>query len=172
MHKEILSGLIVFLCWFGISITGFINPIYFATPGEVFNVLVGITNNNLILDSLFTFQRIVLAIIISSIIGIPSGLFLAHTQKAKEYAQGTLDFFRSIPPIVFYPLALIILGPFDSSRIAVAVFGSVIVTILIITHGVPKESQLRKDYFRSIGAKNLFLRDVAWFQSLDRKSVV
>lgn len=84
-----------------------------------------------------------------------------------EYVGEIVDFLRSIPPIVMYPLLRIVLGPGDSSRIGTALFGSVVVLVLIISKGLFQQSPLRKQYFSSMGAGKLQLfRHIIWYEAL------
>ena len=95
------------------------------------------------------------------------GICLGYFKNSYKLFGKIVDFFRSIPPIIFYPLFLIALGTGDNSRIAVAFIGGLVVVILIIAKGLFQQSDLRKNYVRSLGASQWqILRDVVWYESL------
>jgi len=146
--KQTIIGILgIIILWQIISLLGFFNPIYFASPYEVFTEIIKIfSHSNIYLDIFSTLKRVIITIVLSGIIGIPIGIMLGYFSNIYKYFGRVTDFLRSIPPIVIYPLLLIILGPGDSSRIGVAIFGSVIVLILIISKGLFQQSQLRKQY--------------------------
>lgn len=154
--------------WQIISWIGFLNPIYFASPLEVFFEFKKILLEKFIyFDIFYTFYRVILTIIISMIIGIPLGILFGYFSKLYKYFSGIMDFLRSIPPIVVYPLLLISVGADDWSRIGVAVFGSVIVIILIISKGLSSEDLLMRKMFKRIGAGRFeIIKKVIWYESL------
>lgn len=147
---------------------GFFNPIYFASPWEVINESIKIFSEKYIyLDILDTMYRILLTIIIAMIIGTPIGILFGYFSNFYKYLSGLMDFFRSIPPIVIYPLLLISLGSGDVSRIGVAVFGSVVVVILIISKGLSSSQLLRRETMRNLGASRTeVIKKVLWYEAL------
>ena len=168
-HKQTLIGIFgIVVFWQAISWFGIFNPIYFASPYEVIvEIFKMFSASSIYLDIVSTLNRIIISIVISAIIGIPAGIALGYFSKIYKYFGGITDFLRSIPPIVIYPLLLIVLGPGDSSRIGVAVFGSIVVLILIISKGLFQQSSLRKEYFSSLGAsKKQIVKHVVWYEAL------
>ncbi len=152
-----------FIAWLSIF-----NPIYFASPTEVSTEAVKMLQQGVIFfEFAATIYRIAISIILSSLIGIPIGISLGYFAHLYEYVGEIVDFLRSIPPIVMYPLLLIVLGPGNSSRIGTALFGSVVVLVLIISKGLFQQSPLRKQYFSSMGAGKLQLfRHIIWYEAL------
>jgi len=83
------------------------------------------------------------------------------------YISPVFDFFRSIPPLVIYPLLLISIGPSDASRIGTAVFGSTTLFLLIIVQGLSQKDRLRVSFFRTRGASVLTLfKDIIFYEAL------
>lgn len=166
--KQIIGILIIILVWQFVSWADILNPIYFASPLEVFNeVLQMFQSNGILLDLLFTFYRIIVSMIIASLVGIPLGIILGYFSNIYEYIGEFVDFLRSIPPIVIYPLLLIVVGTGDASRIGVALFGAIVVLILIISKGMFLQSPLRQKYIAALGAnKKQVLKHVIWYEAL------
>ena len=99
-----------------------------------------------------TMERVFFSLLISSLVGIPVAIALGYYSRFYQVVGKVFDFLRSIPPIVVYPLLLIVLGPGDESRIGVAVFGSTIILILIIAKGLSQQSHLRRQFSKAHGA--------------------
>ena len=167
IEKWIGVLLIIFL-WQSVEWLNLFNPIYFSSPGEVLKEsYLMFMEEHIYLDIFYTLYRIAMTIFIAMFIGVPVGILFGYFSKFYKYFSGVMDFFRSIPPIVIYPLLLISLGPDDSSRIGVAVFGSVVVVILIISKGLSNEGLLRKKVFKSLGAKKIeIIKKVVWYEAL------
>ncbi len=168
-YKQTIIGILGILAiWQVVAWLGFFNPIYFASPYEVFfEIIKMFSGSSIYLDILNTINRIIISVIISAIIGIPIGIALGYFSNIYKYFGEIADFLRSIPPIVIYPLLLIVLGPGNTSRIGVAIFGSIVVLILIISKGLFQQSTLRKQYFASLGAsKKQIIKHVVWYEAL------
>ena len=154
--------------WQLVAWSGIFNPIYFAGPWGVAAEACRMFGRPAIyLDIMTTLMRIGVSIIISTIIGIPLGIILGSFAHLYLYLEKTVDFLRSIPPIVVYPLLLISLGPGDSSRIGVAVFGSTVALVLIVSKSLYQQSPLRRAYFSAMGANFMqVIKDVIWYEAL------
>ena len=166
--KTFIGVVVVLLLWQAISWLGTFNPIYFASPYEVFIEFVKmLLEHSIIWDLVSTLYRVIISILIATFIGVPTGVFLGYFSSLYGYVGGIVDFLRSIPPIVVYPLLLIILGPGNSSRIGVAIFGSVVVLVLIIAKGLFNQSDLRKRYLAILGASRIqIIRHIVWYEAL------
>lgn len=166
--KNMYGVFILVFLWQVISWANVFNPIYFASPLEVLKESVLMfKNGDIFLDLLLTVKRIVVAIIIASVIGVPVGIIFGYFKNIYKIFGKIIDFFRAIPPIIFYPLFLIALGTGDASRISVAFIGGVVVVILIISKGLFQQSSLRRNYVKILGANSWqVLRDVIWYESL------
>jgi len=166
--KTIFGILIIIAIWQIISWLNIFNPIYFASPLEVIKEsILMFKNGSIFSDIWITLRRVLIALLTASIVGIPLGLALGYFKNSYKMFGGIIDFFRSIPPIILYPLFLIALGTGDSSRIAVAFIGGLVVIILIIAKGLFQQSNLRRNYIRSLGAsKWQVMKDVVWHEAL------
>jgi len=156
------------LLWQLVAWLNVFNPIYFASPSEVLTEAVKMFQQGVIFHEFAsTLYRITISIILSSLIGIPIGIALGYFAHLYEYVGEIVDFLRSIPPVVIYPLLFVVLGPGDSSRIGTALFGSIVVLVLIISKGLFQQSPLRKQYFRSLGAGQVqIFKHVIWYEAL------
>ncbi len=166
--KTLFGIIILIVIWQIIYWLNIFNPIYFASPVEVVKeTILMYQNGSIFFDIWVTLKRIVLALLASAIVGIPVGIALGYLKNSYKMFGDIIDFFRSIPPIILYPLFLIALGTGDVSRIAVAFIGGVVVVILIIAKGLSQQSKLRRSYILSLGAtKWQVMKDVVWYEAL------
>lgn len=168
-YKNTVIGIVGMVAiWQIIAWLKIFNPIYFASPYEVITETIKmLQEGSVFLDLTHTIYRIALSVIMSSLIGIPLGVILGYFAHIYEYVSEIMDFLRSIPPIVIYPLLLIVLGPGNSSRIGVVLFGSIVVLILIISNGLFQQSPLRRQYFASLGANKIqLIKHIIWYEAL------
>lgn len=163
--KTVLSIGAALGIWQVVSIL--LSPIYFASPIEVAAELKKMfLEKSIFLDILHSIRRITVALLLSIIAGVPVGLMIGYHKKMYESVSSILDFIRSIPPIVFYPLLLIILGPYDSSRVGTALLGALVVIVLIVAKGLHQEDVDRRLFAKSMNAKNKVYIDVIVFEAL------
>ncbi len=171
--RAIIGFAVVIALWQVLSWLHIFNPIYFASPLEVGQQLVVmIKSGSIIWDTLWTLRRLLLSVLIAVVLGIPLGIVLGFSARFYDYIGGILDFLRSLPPIVLYPLLLISLGIGDGSRVGVSAFGACVVMIFIVAKGLMQQSPLRRTYFRSLGAPtSAVVRDVVWYEALPHMMV-
>jgi len=158
----------VLVLWQIIAMLGIFNPIFFASPIEVGQEATVMLQQPDIYNDIFaTFYRVILSVLIAVIIGLPLGIALGYFSRLYQFVGEIVDFLRSIPPIVIYPLLLISLGPGDASRIGTAVFGSIAVLILIISQGLFQQDKTRQVFFKSRGVSTIrLLKEVVWYEAL------
>lgn len=146
----ILGGL---LFWQITASIKLFNPIYFASLWEVLNeAVIMIRDGTIFKEMMVTIYRVFFSVLISALIGVPLAIVIGYFIQSYRLISKLVDFLRSIPPIVMYPLMLIMLGTGDASRIGVAVFGSVVVLVLIISKGLSQETLIRRLFNTAHGA--------------------
>jgi len=168
MKNNVIGVVLVLALWqLAASLEVFSN-VYFASPLETALEGVKMLSRSAIYnDVLYTLGRILVSLAVSIAIGIPLGIALGYNARLYQLLNQSLDFFRSVPPIVFYPLLLISLGPGESSRIATATLASSVMIVLIVSTGLIQQERLRTDYFTALGTKKVQLfRNVVWHEAL------
>lgn len=102
-----------------------------------------------------------------TILGVLLGLILGYFKKSYEYLSGLLSYFRSIPPIVLFPLfAFVLFGNSETARVACACFGCIpliIVTIADCIHKIPEE---KLEFAKLINADSWFVIKNIYFYEL------
>lgn len=86
------------------------------------------------------------------IVGVPIGILMGHFQFVRRLLDPYIEFFRFIPPIAFVTLAVIWLGPGESSKVALIFYTTVFIVTLNTIAGVLSVSELRLRAAASLGA--------------------
>ena len=165
MRKNLLSLAGFIILWYVAAFSNLINPLFLPTPGETLREGVRlIAAQTIFVDLVYSFSRILWGESLALLVGIPLGLLLGYYQKAYQYTEGGLDFFRSIPPVLTFPLALLIFGSGDGSRVAVIFFGCVTIVILNSALGVANSPVMRRNVAQIMGARwyQIFFRVVVF----------
>ncbi len=78
-----------------------------------------------------------------------------------------IDFFRSLPATAIFPLFLLIFGVNDSSKIAVASFGAVLIILFNTAYGCMHAKQSRRTVAYLLGASRIqTFRFISFWDSL------
>ena len=163
------GSIIVFLIlWQIVFKLKLINPLFFPAPvgtlKEGFAVMV---SDSFIRDVLSSFGRIFIGLFLAVGAGIPAGFLIGYYAAVYNYAHWIIDFSRSIPPILVFPLCLLIFGTGNLSRIAVIFFGCVFILMMHTAKGMMNIPVIRIHAAKTIGAKarHIFL-NVILYESL------
>jgi len=168
VHSGTLGLTIIVAIWQLVDLLQLFNPIYFASPLEVLAESFDILSTSTIYSDIsHTVLRVLTALVISLLVGVPVGLLLGYYSKIHALFGGFLDFMRSIPPVVFFPLFYIALGPNDSSRIMTAALGASVLGILVVSKYTMQLDKTRLHYFRSLNFSQFMLfKNIIWYESL------
>ena len=163
MRKHIVALILLVTIWQILSNFHLVNPMFVPTPFETLEEGARlIAEKKIFIDIVYSFRRIFYGVLLAILIGIPAGLVFGYYGRIYQYLEGVLDFFRSIPPILTFPLALLIFGTGDESRTAVIFYGCVTILILNAALGVQNSPKLRIKAAKMMGAlwHQIFLRVV------------
>ncbi len=168
-YVYILFGPIV-LCLVWLCITQFqiVDTFFLPSPITTITQLAKLLISGKILPDLYaTTERVIVALTIGSLLGIPVGLFLGWNKKVYESFEFVIDFFRSTPSTALFPLFLLIFGISDFSKISVAIFAAFLVVIFNTAYGVMHANKSRMLMARMMGAGNFILfKSVIFWESL------
>jgi NitT/TauT family transport system permease protein len=102
---------------------------------------------------LYSTARALTAFSLACLLGIPLGIFMGWKKPVDDYASALLGLFRSIPPLAWVPLAILVLPGVELAVIFVTFLVAFFATTLNTLMGVRAIDQ---DYFRAaacLGAK-------------------
>lgn len=143
------------------------------TPSETFREVWSLFASGSILPDLGTtaarmFAGFLLAVIVGVLMGLVVGAFPALYQMSLPL----IDFVRSTPVTILYPVIVLLLGISHSAKIAMVFLGCVFVIALNTAYGVMQASETRKQMARTYGASWFqIFRWVLFFDSLPQTMV-
>jgi NitT/TauT family transport system permease protein len=164
----IIGFAIVLALWALATAAGWVNPLFLPSPSATWKAVLRMTEEGILWrDAYESLLRVFKGVGLAILIGVPVGFVLGLSSGIGRTFGGVLDFFRSIPPVIFYPLALLIFGIGDASRIAVVVLGAVTIIILTTSAAVERVSATRQAVIRLYGGTSLAVfRHVVIFETL------
>lgn len=160
-----IGPIILFALWEGITRTHLVNTFFLPSPGVVFLQLVAlIIHGAIIKDLLFTLERVAMAFLLATVVGVPLGLFLGSQENLYRSVEFIIDFFRSTPATALFPLFLLLFGVTDVSKIAVTTFTTGLIIIFNTAYGVMRAERSRILAAHIMGASRaqIFFQILFW----------
>ena len=87
--------------------------------------------------------RVARGMIIGSVLGIPIGMWMGLSSRARGFFDAPVELLRPIPPLALIPLFIVIFGIGDAAAVPLLVFASVWIMIIAARSGV-RNVQLSK----------------------------
>ncbi len=142
----LISIVISILVWQVTSIT--LGEILFPTPLSTFNYLISEwIHGSLLIDVLYSFKRVFIALLISIVIAHPLGLIAGQEKEVDLFIAPFIQLFYPVPKIIFLPILFIILGLGDFSKIVLIAIKAGF-QILVISRDYSKG--IKREYFDSL----------------------
>lgn len=114
--KSLLPIMFVLLLWSICS--NFTLPLFLPKPSKVFNSFLELLNNGMLIKGLlYSFTRITIAMILSSIISIPLGILIVNNKLIDSIISPITNFMRYMPVTAFYPLLIMWAGIDEKMKI-------------------------------------------------------
>ncbi len=131
----ILVAILVF--WeFGVR-AGFINAFFWSSPSDIARVArIFVTEGTALQDTWFTFRATVIGFVAGSLLGAAIGLSLWWSKNAARIVEPFIVVFNAIPKMALGPLIILIFGIGISSKIALAIALTFVITALAAYSGV------------------------------------
>lgn len=132
--------------WLVVSLLQIYSPLLVPSIGEVLKTLVSSLNSlEFLTHTGATLLRIAIAFFISAFLGIFLGMLFGYYSTLDEMTSLFIDFIRSIPGIVMFPLFILFFGVGDISRLLVAIFVALPIVVVNTKYGVINSSKMRKN---------------------------
>lgn len=131
----------------------------FPSPGEVvarFQLLQErpISDTNILGHVWASLLRVIKALALSIVIGIPFGLFIGWSKTFRGLFKPLFEVFRPIPPIAWIPLISLWLGVGETSKVLIIFIGTIMPIVVNTYSGVAMVPSQLLDASRSFGANN------------------
>jgi NitT/TauT family transport system permease protein len=118
----------------------------FPTPWAVASGLAAeLGNLRLVNDAIASLFRVSLGFLLAVLLGVPAGLVLGHSARAREALLPLVNFFRSLSPLAWIPFAILWLGIGDPPAIFLIFMAAFFPVVLSTTAAV---ASIPSVYFR------------------------
>jgi NitT/TauT family transport system permease protein len=143
------------LLWWLAVLAGVADPVLLPSPATTFRDTVeGLSQGRLLADLVRTVERTTYSFLIACAIGVPLGVALGAQERLYRSVEFVVDFFRSTPASALFPLFLILFGPGEATKIAVAAFGAALVVLFNAAYGVMNARRTRVLAAKVMGASH------------------
>lgn len=106
--SSIVVLIVVILTWYLISAFELFPAYAFPSPGSVFDAFrEELTEGRLLNDIVASLWRVGIGFVLSTILGIPIGLWLGQHLQARQALVPMLNFFRFLSPLAWIPFAIL-----------------------------------------------------------------
>lgn len=150
-----------------------VSPTLLPSAGETFGALVRLLVSGDVWPDLgWTTLRVGSGFALAAIVGIVLGLIIGVYRGIYDIMITPIDFFRSIPVTIMYPVFVLVLGISHASKIGMVFFASVFVVALNTAYGVVNADPMRAQMARLFGASgSQVVRWVTFFEALPQTMI-
>src|SRR5450759_1503096 len=159
--------------WAIVAALRLIDPIILPSPWNVVRAIPGMLRERLLADIALTLGRVLAALAVACVFGIPVGLFLGYRQRAYKVVEGPLHALRSVPASALFPLFLIVAGVGETSMVALAAYPSLLVIMVNAVSGAALANRSRLYQARLLNLSSLqTVADVLFYEALPSLSLI
>jgi NitT/TauT family transport system permease protein len=114
----VLTPAALVLVWAGVASIGLFPPSLFPHPWDVARgVGLELRSGRLVNDAIASLFRVSSGFLLAVALGVPAGLVLGHSARARDAFLPVVNFFRSLSPLAWIPFAILWLGIGDPPAI-------------------------------------------------------
>ena len=147
--------------WEILSDKEIINPFIFSSPRKIIDTIVKLhISNNLYKHIFITFYETIISFILGTAIGLIIGALLWWNNRLNKIVDPYLTILNSLPKVSLGPIIIIWAGASIKSIILMALFISVIITIINVTQSFNETDKNKIKLLKSFGAskKQIFFK--------------
>ena len=134
------------LLWAGIASLGLFPSSLFPHPWDVARgIVLEFRSGRLINDAIASLFRVSAGFVLAVVLGVPAGLLLGHSARARDAFLPIVNFFRSLSPLAWIPFAILWLGIGDPPAIFLIFMAAFFPIVLATTAAV---ANIPSVYFR------------------------
>ena len=142
--------LLLNIIWFISSIVMDVNVI--PNPIIVYKNFRSVFTNNIFIHILYSLKRIGIGLLLSLIVGIPTGIMMAYSKKAYKILYPLIYFSYPIPKTALLPIVMLLLGMRDKSKITIMFLVIVFQVIISVRDSVNNIDNTMYQVITSAGA--------------------
>lgn len=158
--RVFLQGfLLLNLIWLIASLLLNINVI--PSPFAVYKEFGSVFADKILIHILYSLRRIALGLVLSLAVGVPTGIIMAYSEKASKILYPLIYFSYPIPKTALLPIAMLLWGMRDGSKIAIIFLIIVFQVIVSVRDSVRNIDAAMYQVVTSVGAsKRQIIRHV------------
>lgn len=162
-HKiTYLVWLIILTAWIIVTSLKLVSPTLIPSPQRVIitfkTILIAGYNGISFWTHLgMTLMRLLVAIILAILTGVPIGMFSGMSQKVYQAVDSLIQFYRPIPPLAYYTLLILWFGIGETSKIVLLYLAALAPIYLAAVDGVHHVSREYILSARTLGANQRFI---------------
>ncbi len=141
--RAVVPIALILLAWWAVTRLHLVDAVVLPTPWSVARALAAMTHDRVLADVALTIARVVGALAIAAVIGIPLGLLLGYRRRWYAMVEGPVHALRSIPASALFPLFLIVAGVGETSIVALAAYPSLLVILVNTVSGAALANKRR-----------------------------
>jgi len=142
----LLTPVVLVLVWAAVSAWGLFPPSIFPRPLDVGRgVGFELASGRLFTDTIASLFRVTAGFLLAVALGVPAGLLLGHSARARDAFLPVVNFFRSLSPLAWIPFAILWLGIGDAPAVFLIFMAAFFPIVLSTTAAV---SSIPSVYFR------------------------
>ena len=144
-----LAALVV--VWAVVAALQIVPSIVLPSPASVVRAVPKMLQERLLADIGLTLARVLGALAIACVFGIPLGLYLGYRKGVYQVIESPLHALRSVPASALFPLFLIVIGVGEKSIVALAAYPSLLVILANTVSGATLANKRRLYQARLLG---------------------
>ncbi len=153
--------------WAAVTALRLVDPIVLPSPASVARAVPRMLRERLLSDIALTLGRVLGALAIACLFGIPLGLYLGYRKGIYQVIESPLHALRSIPASALFPLFLIIIGVGEKSIVALAAYPSLLVILVNAVSGATLANKRRLYQARLLGLDTVdTITEVLFYEAL------
>lgn len=152
----LLQGFVsINLIWFLASLA--VDTPVVPNPLKVYQSFSVVLADHMLIHILYSLKRIGLGLAISLVIGIPLGILLGYSKRANRLLYPLIYFSYPIPKTALLPIAMLLLGMRDGSKVLIMVLVIVFQVIVSVRDSIMTIDRSMYQVMKSTGAGKLDL---------------
>ena len=149
--KLFIQGfLLLNILWFLASIL--MNTNVVPNPIDIYKNIVNLVEDDIVIHILYSLKRIAIGLVLSLAVGIPIGILMAYSKKISKVLYPLVYLCYPIPKSVLLPVAMLIWGMRDGSKIVIIFLIIVFQVIVAVRDSVANIDPTMYQVIKSAGA--------------------